>query len=70
MLDFALYVNTSFVAFVLSLLGDWPLSEFARWEGEGEGLSPGTWAELEVGVVESSGRVFIVQRRFSPLCHS
>ena len=64
MLDFARYVNTSFVEFVLSLVGDWPLSEFVRGEGEWEGLSP------EVGVVERSGRVFIVQRRFPPLCHS
>ena len=70
MLDFALYVNTSFVASVPSLVGDWPPSEFARWEGEGEGLSPGTWAELEVGVVDKRGSVFIVQRCFPPLCHS
>lgn len=70
MLDFALYVSTSLVAFVLSLVGDWPISELPRVEGEGEGLSPGIWAELEVGVVERRGRAFIVQRCFPPFCHS
>ena len=30
-------------AFVLSSVGDWPLSELTKGEeGEGEGLSPGT----------------------------
>lgn len=68
MLDFALYVSTSFA---LSLVGDWPLSEFGKGEeGEWEGLIPGMWVELEVGVVERRGRVFIVQRCLLPLCHS